>query len=551
MQSPKLKFSSSAVIDSLTSADDLVKVLLKNRGLSSKDVNNFLNPPKPSALSFSAFSLSAVQIKKAISRINKAIKNKENILIYGDYDADGITSTAILWQALFSLKAKVFPFIPHRQTDGYGLKASSVTRLSKQKKQNFDLIITLDNGISAQKEIKKLPSNTDLIIVDHHIPPKKLPPAHAIVHSTITSTSVLSWLLSSKLVSRPDLGLAAIGLVADCQPLIGPNRSVVFHGLKSLNSQPSFAISALNPPSLGKNLSATDLAFSLAPQLNAVGRLADPTDALRLLCAQNARQANLYAKKLFSYNQDRQSLQKKAISKADRLTLSPSQKIIVTTSPGYHPGIIGLVASHLTQKYNLPSIAISLKDKTEAKGSCRSVPGFNIIKALRLYSSLFIDLGGHAAAAGFTILPKNIPILEKKINLLAQKKLAKIDSTPTFTVDASARLSALKTSLIKAIAKLQPCGIGNPTPLFYLPGLKVLSKRLLGSDLSHLRLILDDPNTARIENSPATAIAFKKGHLGATLPPGQLVDIIASFELNTWNGRTTPQLVVREIFLHS
>ncbi len=550
MHSPKINFLSSSTLTSATSVDSLVKLLLKNRGLKIKNLSSFINPPPVSSLPPSAFSLSAAQLKKAVFRLQKAIKAKENILIYGDYDADGITATAILWLALHSLSASVTPFIPHRQTDGYGLKSKSLARLSKQKKLKFDLIITLDNGISAQKEIKKLPASTDLIIVDHHLASQTLPKAFAILHSTLTSASVLSWLLSSRLVSHPDLGLAAIGLVADCLPLVGLNRSVVFHGLNFLAFHPSFAISALNPPSLGKKLSASDLAFNIAPQINAVGRLSDPTDALRLLCAQNSRQANFYARKLSACNQDRQSLQKKAINLAGDLSPSPSQKIIISKSSRYHLGVIGLLAGFLTQKYNLPSIVIS-RQASEAKGSCRSVPGFDIISALRTFSSLFIDLGGHAAAAGFTIPSKNISILEKKITALAQKKLKNIDLTPAFTVDATADLSALKISLIKAINQLQPFGMGNPTPLFFLPNLKVLSKKLLGADSNHLKLILDDPQTAKIEQSPATAIAFKKGHLDAKITPGCLVDLIASFELNTWNGRTTPQLVVKEIFPHS
>ncbi|MBU3935423.1 single-stranded-DNA-specific exonuclease RecJ [Patescibacteria group bacterium] len=551
MSFPKINLLSSKTIDGHFSPDQILAILLKNRQIKSSLFSSFLTPPHPDQLTFTDFSLSKLQLKKAVNTIKKSIKDQQNILIYGDYDADGITSTAILWQSLHSLGAKVSPFIPHRDKDGYGLNFSSFTRLQKQKKIKYDLVITVDNGISAGSDIKKInKTGTKVIIVDHHLAPPLPPPALALLHSSLTSASVLAWFLAKQLVPSPDLGLAALGLVADCQPLLSLNRYFVYHGLASLRQHPSPGISAML--SLAKispsDLSAYHLGFILGPQINAIGRLDDPLDALRLLCAISLSQARPLAQKLASFNFDRQSLQKEAINLALSFPPHPSDRLIFQARTQFHPGLIGLVAGHLTQTYFLPSVIIS-RQKNISKGSCRSIPQLNIIDTLRRFSSLFIDLGGHSAAAGFTLKTKNIPLLRQKLKTYLQKKLAKVDLFPVITVEASAKLSALKIQNIKAITRLAPFGIGNSTPLFYFPGLRLVSFRQVGSDLSHLKLTLDDPDTAKTEKISASvdAIAFKKGHLASTLKTGSLVDLVASLDLNTWANRSIPQLMVKEI----
>lgn len=560
MSQPKIIFSSSTLVDSSTSCQKIINLLLKNRHIPPSQFDRFLNPKHPKLLTPSRFGVSSSQLRKAVSRIRRAIKKKQNILIYGDYDADGITATAILWQVLHLKGAKVTPFIPHRKNDGYGLKFDSVQSFASQKNLIFDLIITVDNGIVAVKQIKKLiKQGTDVIITDHHVAPATLPPAVAIIHSTKTCGAGLSWLLSQQISPQSDLGLAAIGLVADCLPLTSINRNIVYHGLASLQENPSHGVKALSPPSpFKKQLSTYDLGFILAPQINAAGRLEDPTDALRLLCSPNPRQANIYATKLRHINQQRQLLQKQAIKLATKTPPSPTEKLIFKSHSQYHPGIIGLVAGFLSQNYYLPSVVIS-RQKNISAGSCRSIFQFDIIKALRRFSSLFVDLGGHPAAAGFSIKNKNIPILKKKLQSLAKKQLAKADLSPSLTVDATAKLSALKIKNIKAINRLQPFGMGNRRPLFYFKNLKIVSKKLVGADFSHLKLQVDDPDTPAVEKIPARparpatagadAIAFKKGHFDQKIKVGDCVDLVASLDINTWNGRSTPQLIVKEIFL--
>ncbi len=545
----KIILSSKKTIDKNTTPQDLLKILIKNRGLKDNQIATFIKPPHPKNLRPSDFDVSASQLKKATTRIKKAIKNKENILIYGDYDVDGITSTAILWQILYQKTKKVTPFIPHREHDGYGIKYQSVINFQQLKNLKFSLIITVDNGIVATKEITKLKkSGIDVIITDHHLPGKILPPAQSIMHSTTTSSSVLSWLLSTQFNSTADLGLAALGAVADCLPLISLNRSIVYHGLHHLRHHPSPGIKSLiNTSSINKDsLSTYDLSFIIGPLINAAGRLDDPTNALRLLCSSNLTQAHPFAKLLYSNNKKRQLLQKQAIKIALEKPPLPTDLIIINSNPQFHPGIIGLVAGFLTQNYHLPSVIIS-QQKNISKGSCRSISQLNIIRTLRQLSPLFIDLGGHAAAAGFSIKTSNIPRLKKQLITLVNQKLRKTSLTATLKVDAPAKLSALKLQNIKAINQLQPFGIGNPRPLFYFQNLKIVSKRLVGSDSSHLKLKLDDPDTSKVEQVSTDAIAFKLGHLNGKLSTDKPIDLVASLDLNTWGGTTTPQLIVKEI----
>lgn len=523
----KLHLLSKTIIDRSTDTQTLLSILLKNRQI--KDNADFLNP------SFPALEL---KLTNAVKLINKYLTDHKNILIYGDYDVDGITATAILWQTLYQSSPYVIPFIPHREIDGYGIKADSFFRFQKEKKLKFDLLITVDNGIVAEPEFAKIKAKQDIniIVVDHHLPAEKLTSADFVIHSTEVSGAALSWFLAKEFNKNADLGLAALGTVADCLPLIGVNRSIVVHGLKELRLNPSVGIKKLiSIAGLKQNsLSAYDLGFGLGPRINAVGRLADPTDALRLLCSQNSLQASKYAQILNSSNQNRQDLQKDSQLLAEKKVDLKNKLIFV--SGDYNPGLIGLIAGRLTEKYNLPSIIIS-QSKDISKGSCRSVGKLNIIEVLRQFSSLFIDLGGHAGAAGFTINTADIPKFQKQITKALNLKLKNIDLHPEITVDAEMTFSAVSIKNIKTIGQLAPFGIGNRSPLFLFKNLKINNKRLLGTNGDHLKLKLDGID----------AIFFKKGELGKTLNIGDSIDIVASLDANTWNGTTTPQLIIKEI----
>lgn len=545
-------------IDASTSSSDLLNLLLKNRQVKLADVNSFTHPPSPRQIDSKEFAINQNNLDKAKDRINTAIKNKENILIYGDYDVDGITSTAILWNVLNQKGAKVLPFVPDRHLDGYGVKAKSFFKFESKKKIKFDLLITVDNGIVAKKELDRIiKKGTDVIVVDHHVAGDKLPSSIIKIHSTKVAGAALSWLLAKEISKDADLGLAALGTVTDCLPLIGINRSLVYHGLRSLRSKPSPGIEKLIQISSANQelLSSTDLGFVLGPRINAVGRLSDPTDALRLLCSSSLNQASKFAKILDQHNRQRQSLQQKSIRLAkEQVDPKSSDKLLFIADKSFHPGIIGLVAGRLTEQHYLPSIIIAI-DGPIAKGSCRSIKELDIVQSLRQLSDLFVDLGGHPGAAGFTIETKNIPQFKKKITKIINKELAKKELKPSTFIDAQMKLSAVTVENCKLIEKLQPYGMGNPEPLFLIKDVRVTDKRLLGSKKEHLKLKVDDPQTpikenviTRFNNSfTIDIIAFRQGDSAKDLKVGDLITITARLNLNVWNGFTTPQLIVKEI----
>ncbi|MFA7301228.1 MAG: single-stranded-DNA-specific exonuclease RecJ [Candidatus Shapirobacteria bacterium] len=524
----EIKLLNSKIIDDKFPPSDIVSLVLENRKIS--DTKDFLNPNFPQI---------KLNLKPALKLINLAINSNHNILIYGDYDVDGITATAILWQAIHKIYPNVTPFIPHREIDGYGIKATSFFRFQQEKNIIFDLLITVDNGIVAGKELAKIKAkqNIKIIVTDHHVSAEKLLSADAVVASTELCGSSISYFLSREIDPQADLGLACLGTVADCLPLVGINRSIVVHGLQSLNNRPSPGINKLiQVSSVQLPVTSYHLGFVLGPRINAVGRLSDPTDALRLLCSNSDIQAAKYASVLNSFNQDRQIIQKESTDIADN-DINLKNKLIIVDG-GYNPGIIGLISGRLTEKYYLPSVVISI-DGGIAKGSCRSIPELNIINALREHSDLFIDLGGHAGAAGFSIYTKNIFKLKKALTKSVNAKLNKINLVPHLDVDAEMQLSAITTKNIKSLESLSPFGIGNPEPLFLFKNIIIQSIRTIGQNNDHLKLKINNID----------AIAFKKGELIKKIKIGDNIDLVASLSLNEWNNTLTPQLIIKEIVI--
>jgi len=517
------------IITSSTPPLDLLSILLKKRGVT--DFQAFLKPPVPS------LDLDYQPIIKIIEA-----NYDKNILIYGDYDVDGICATAILYQAISEKCKSVYSFVPHREIDGYGFKAKSFLDYQTKSNITFDLLITVDNGIVAQpefKKIKKLFPELKIIVTDHHLADDSLESVDAILHSTDTSGAGLSYLLSSQISQRADLGLAALGVVADCLPLTGINRQIVFHGLQELRLNPCLGIKKLMAVSNLRTdaLTSYDLGFILGPRINAVGRLDDPSSALKLLLSNDPKEVSGLASLLNDFNKSRQDIQKESIDISEKLISDQlkSEKLIFV-SGDFNPGIIGLVAGRLTEKYNLPSVVISTSLPV-AKGSCRSIKQLNIIESLRKYHDLFIDLGGHPLAAGFSIDIQNISKLKNKLTKYVNSELKDKDLTNKIDYDAQMELGAVKPINIKAIAKLEPFGIGNSKPSFLFKKLTISSKKVIGSTGEHLKLKFNGVD----------AIGFKMGELDKSLNIGDSVDIIASLDLNTWNGYTTPQLLIKEI----
>ncbi|HPT65814.1 MAG TPA: single-stranded-DNA-specific exonuclease RecJ [Candidatus Woesebacteria bacterium] len=534
---PKILLKNKQIINKSFSDLDIIDLLLKNRQIKKPEYQDFFKPHFPNN---SDFDINQKELKKAVNRVNLAIKKNQNILIYGDYDVDGLTSTSILWQVLYQKGAKVLPFVPDREIDGYGIRSKSFFNFEIEKNIHFDLLITVDNGIVANKELVKISQkNTDIIIIDHHLPEDKLPKVNAIIHSTNFSGAGLSWVFASQFNKDADIGLAAAGTVADCLPLIGINRNIVVHGLKLLRKNPNHGIKKLIEISGIKpdTISAYDLGFIIGPRLNAVGRLSNPTDALRLLCSQSAIQAGKYAKNLDEFNKDRQDFQKENLITAEKLITKNEDKLIFISHKSFLPGIIGLIASRLTEKYYLPSIIISLGDEY-SKGSCRSIKELNIIKSLRQFNSELVELGGHAGAAGFTIKTDNIAKFKTKIIKYINKQLKDLELKPSIIVESEMDLSAVTISNCKLLQKFEPFGVNNPKPLFLFKNIQITQKRVIGSTGDHLKLKFNSVD----------AVAFKKGELDSQFKIGDSINVIASLDLNTWGETSTPQLIIKEIF---
>lgn len=537
------------IIDKNTTKEEILNLLLKNRHITKDYKQEYLFPSPPQSFDDNDFGINSKNLDNAVSRIKLAIKNKENILIYGDYDVDGITATAILWQVLFKKNAKITPFIPDREVDGYGIRSDSFFRFQTEKKIKFDLLITVDNGIVANTELQKiLDSDVDIIVSDHHLTNKPLPKSIISVHSTKVSGSVVAWLIAKKLDQNADLGLATLGTVADCLPLNTINRNIVYHGLKSLQINPNFGIKKLIEISGIKQdkISTYELGFVIGPRLNAVGRLSNPTDALRLLCSSSDTQSSKYASTLNSYNKDRQFLQQESIDVAQKQIKKTKDKVIFIADKSFLPGIIGLIASRFCEKYYLPSIVISIGENV-SKGSCRSIKELNIIETLRELNDELVELGGHAGAAGFTIKTSKIPHFKKEIIKIINLKLKNKILKPTKFIDAEMKLDAITIDNCQLIQKLEPFGIENLEPLFQFNNLRITDIRLLGQNQEHLKLKIDDPSTPKNENIVLDSIAFKKGEIGKNLKVGDLISFTAKLNLNLWNGNVSPQLIVNDI----
>jgi single-stranded-DNA-specific exonuclease len=523
---------------------DVVKVLLKNRGIKTeKQKKEFLNPTPPNKLTLKELKISEPGVKKSILRVKKAIKDKEKIIVYGDYDADGICATAILWEALHSLKANALPYIPERFSEGYGLNSESVKKL-KEEHPDLGLIITVDNGIVAVKQVEKIKKlGIDVIITDHHQKGKKIPKAHSIIHTTEIGGAGIAWIFARELGEDGGLDLAAIGTVADQLPLMGPNRSLVKYGLKALNKTKRLGLLALfEKAAITKGSIGTyQIGFIIAPRINATGRLKHGIDSLRLLCTLDGERANELALYLGKVNTERQKIVEDVVLHAGgRADNKKWRGIILLSHESYHEGVVGLAASRLVGRFYRPAIVISQGTKL-SKASARSIPGFNIIKAIRELEDMIMDGGGHPMAAGFSIETKKIKEFSKKLEEISIPLLTDELLTRKLKIDMEADFSQLNWKLLKVISLFEPTGINNSTPLFVTKGISVLNARQVGADGKHLKLTLE--NKGKVFD----AIAFGFGNLSSELSPGESIDAVYVFEENIWNGNRNLQLKIRDI----
>lgn len=523
----------------------LREILLKNRGV--EDEERFL---RPFLMQLPEIASQLPEIERAVDRIKKAIANKELIYIYGDFDVDGITGTAILWETLDRLGAKVLPYIPHRETEGYGLHTEALQQFAKE---GAKVVISVDCGITAveqAKVAKKL--GIDLIITDHHEPQKELPQPHTLLHTTRLAGSGVAFRLAEALLESvkkgqdeqffKNLELAAIGTVADMVPLTESNRIIVKNGLSLLSKSKRVGLKSLyESASLYKKIGTSEIGFAIAPRLNAMGRMEHALDSLRLLLTRKEDRARDLAIKLGSINEQRQKATEHALSHArDRVEKEfNGAKMLVIDHESYQQGVVGLVASRIVEKFYRPTAVISSSESL-SKGSARSVSGFHITNALSQGSKFLLNYGGHPMAAGFSIEKKKIDKFRKVMVKYAEEILSTEDLTPKLKIDTRLDVNNINGETLSIIHEFEPFGIGNPEPTFLTEGLEVLESRTVGADGKHLKLLLRGQNGVPHD---AIFFSFQK----EKPEKGSLIDVVYNLVEDSWNGRKKVQLKVKDL----
>jgi len=520
----------------------LLAQLLYNRGVREpSQLEPFLTADK--RLSCDPFQLPDMQL--AIARIYRALLSGENIAIYGDFDADGITGTALLVKGLSSLGGKVTPYIPHRLTEGYGLKT---TALEKLRQQGVSLVISVDCGITALAEVKRAKRfKLDIVITDHHTPLAEIPAAVAIVNprradssypfSELTGAGVAIKLLQALFESLGKQGqademldLVAVGTIADMAPLSGENRYWVKQGLKLINTNPRLGIREIITQAgltIG-SLDAESISWIIAPRLNAAGRLAHAMTSYKLLMTDSPPEARGLAIWLEQKNEERQRLTSKALNKARaQVAAEGISPLLIASDRDYPVGIAGLVAGRLAEEFYRPSIVIRTGEFTSS-GSCRSIPEFNIILALNQCRSLLSQFGGHSQAAGFILPTKNLPRLKQHLGELVTAHLSGVDLRPQLDIDAEAKLPELSGNTFNLIQQLAPFGRGNPAPVFLTRGAEVIDCQTMGGNGEHLRFRLRQGGVIW------DGVGFRMGSARAEVSPN--LDIVYNMEIDRWRG---------------
>ena len=536
----------------------ILRQILANRGITDQEIAKKYLAALPSDNTDPSNMLG---IPEAVDRIMWAINRQERIVIYGDYDADGVTATVLLTEILEKLNANVQSYIPNRFDEGYGLNNEA---LSSLKQAGVTLVVSVDCGIRSVDEAEFSRSlDLDLIITDHHHPGDTLPEAFSIINpkqdkcpypdKNLAGVGIaykLAEAISAKSNLRDrdpikvhqSLDLVALGTVADMAPLTGENRYFVKAGLKEIQTahrqgiRSLIGVSDLSP----QKISSTDIGFMLGPRLNAAGRLETALDALKLLSTHDTNEFGILAQKLNNQNRERQELTNKILSHAleAAVTQDPDGMCLIAVHPDYNPGVVGLVASRLTEKFYRPSIVAHHNGET-IRGSCRSIPEFHITKALDECSDLLVRHGGHAAAAGFTIKTAFWDEFVHRLYSISRRELAHLDLHPIIRADACVRFSDLNAETYNTIQLIQPTGMNNPQVIFGSQNIKVVRGWPVGRDSAHLKLKLNDGIVT------FDAIAFRFGHLIRDLPAE--IDLLYTFEVNEYNGNETFQLNVIDI----
>jgi len=525
----------------------VVDQILNNRGITN--VSEFINLFPVTEY----FSKLPQELKDGFNLAKKiileAIAQNKTIVIYGDYDVDGICSTAILYNTLkneLNYNNIIF-FIPNRFDHGYGLSEGAIEEINKSHILEDALFVTVDTGITAQKEVAKLKKlGHTVIIVDHHQKPDMLPDADCVVWFDEVVATTLSWLLCKYLGSKDKQSVALAGLatVTDVEPLLGFNRTLVKAGLDVMNSNPPLGIKELMKIAGKKDSEITtyDLGWVLGPRLNASGRLVNASDSLTLFIESDPEKVSQSAQKLNSLNEDRQDKTSSMYEIAMSSNTGDLPKIILSESSEYHEGIIGLVAAKLVQKYYRPAIVISVSDGV-GKGSVRSVKGFDVTAFLRKFEDLFINLGGHPMAAGFSIEKSKIEELRQKINACTNDYLTDEMLIPELTVDLKIPVSLIGMKLFNEIEKMKPFGMANDEPVFLTESFGIAEINTIGKENQHVKFKL------YADGKYYKAIYFDSSEKTKDLKFGEKVNVVYTIKKNEYNGNVTLDLVIKDLKL--
>ena len=547
----------------------LIAQIFFNRGITTlDDANHFVGVPD--ALDGYAFGDDPFKMNgmaQAVERIRRAIRDGEAIAVYGDFDADGVCSTALLTQALKTLGAKALPYIPHRINEGYGLNEDALKDL---KEKGARVVVTVDCGIRSLQEVDNGTAlGLDMIVTDHHSVGNELPRAVAVINPkqngdaypfqefagvgiAFKLAQALSMAQHAAPLSNAQeldldelLDLVALGTVADLVPLVGENRVLVKRGLARLNKTERPGLVAMMQQAAGKNraMNAGTIGFFLGPRLNAAGRIEHARTAYKLLTTHYPGEAEDLAAKLEATNRERQKLTDEMTQKAREMVAAMPQGeyILIAGSPDFPEGIIGLIASKMQEDAYRPAIAMTHQlDKGKMRGSARSIPEFSIIAALDECADLLERHGGHAAAAGFTVAVEKFDALHARLRNIAERELSRLELTPTISIDAEAALSDMNWKLLEHLDQLAPFGYGNREPVFVSRNVLVKAARLVGTE--HVALTVSDGIVVW------DAIAFRQKEILPHLAPlPKQVDIVYNLASKVWQNEPRLQLEVKDI----
>ncbi|PKO06818.1 MAG: single-stranded-DNA-specific exonuclease RecJ [Chloroflexi bacterium HGW-Chloroflexi-3] len=534
----------------LSGVSDIMQQILYNRGImDSISAAQFFNKE---ANAYDPFLLQ--NMDKAVERIFHAIDTQESIAVFGDYDADGITSTALLSEVLNTLGAHVTPYIPERE-EGYGVNTNAIDFLYDQK---ISLIITVDCGIRSPEELRYAQElGMTVIVTDHHVPAETIPDVHCVICPRVKGDQYpdknlsgvgIAYKLAQALFQIKNgsiefadewLDLAAIGTVADVVPLLGENRLIVTKGITAIRFSKRIGLKSLIAVAGfdQRKINTVDISFGIAPRLNAAGRLDSPKKALNLLLTKDMNEAGLLSQELDDINRKRQKITQDMQELAQK-EIDENNLIIHVFDKEFTSGLVGLVSAKLTEFFYRPSIVGYIGDEY-TRASCRSIPEFNITNALDNCENLLVRHGGHAMAAGFTVVNENLEKLIEKLELIAETELDPKDLRPKINIDIEYPLYKIPIDILNELDQLEPLGAENSEAVFVSRGVEVKNARTVGRDENHLKLRLRD------RHAEYDAIAFNQGFWGKEMPTR--IDVVYSIERNHYNGNIYKQLRVKDL----